>query len=286
MLKLRIETADAGRPEILRLDDPRVQVWHDKEGLLFAYGYTLGGVHWLNLPYLASYCFRSGDDEVQAFPEPSARRDIVQDMFYRAVLPVALQALGQEVLHASAVRLPHGVLALCAASEMGKSTLAYGLSRRGFPLWADDALAFDTSGRYVSALPLPFNIRLRPASASFFGVDGHARTTPFDPARTEQQQHEPAPLAAICVLARDNNATEPVCMEQFGAAHAFGALIDHAYCFNLDDRERKRRMMQQYLELSARVPIFALRFHEGLGHLPTIIGLIERTLQGSEAMVL
>src|ERR671935_59558 len=63
---------------------------------------------------------------------------------------------GREVLHASAVITARGVVAFCAVSTTGKSTIAYQFSRRGYGIWADDALAFDGADRGVTALWLPF----------------------------------------------------------------------------------------------------------------------------------
>jgi hypothetical protein len=57
------------------------------------------------------------------------------------VLPSVGVLLGNETLHAAAVRAPDGAVAIMAPSGAGKSTLALELMRRGWPLLADDALA-------------------------------------------------------------------------------------------------------------------------------------------------
>jgi len=85
----------------------------------------------MHLPGLATFRFDSQSCNVTAFVDSPDCPDSVLDAFRRAVLPMALQARGLEVLHASAVRTPRGVLALCAVAETGKSTLACGLSQRG-----------------------------------------------------------------------------------------------------------------------------------------------------------
>ena len=168
MLKLSIARTDLGTPVLPDLTDPSVQVWHENNGSVCAYGYTASEQHWMHFPGVASYCFSSHSDEVIAFAEPSARLDWLRDTFYRSVLPMALQVFGKEVLHASAVETTYGAIAFCAISESGKSTIAYGLSRRGHPLWADDAVVFEISDREVWSHPMPFEIRLRAASAQYF----------------------------------------------------------------------------------------------------------------------
>jgi len=282
MLQLTIASGAARRPAAPDLDDARVQIWHDKNGALFAYEYHLAGANWLYFPQVAYYRFQSAADGVIAFPEPAASTEIVWDMFYRVVLPVALQALGGEALHASAVVMQQGVVAFCADSETGKSTVAYGLRRRGYDLWADDAVAFEIVGQTIRAIPLPFLIRLRPASAAFFDVDTTVRQRLLHPDRVERRKTEPLPLVAVCVLRREPEI-DSVAIDRLSLAEGFGAVIHHAYCFDLDDLGRKRLMMQRYLSLTARVPVFHVRFKPGLSQLPAMLDGIEQVIdQGAQ----
>ena len=62
-------------------------------------------------------------------------------------------------------------------------------------------------------------------------------------------------------------------------ALAFPATFAHAYCFSLDDQERKRRMLQSYFALVSQVPVFELRFPSCLEQLPQVVRCIEETLQ-------
>lgn len=276
MLKLKMAGGASLAPALPDPTDPRVQIWRDPEGRVCAYGHTLGGQHWMHLPGLASFAFDGTKGEVRAIAHPPARRRLIRDAYYRSVLPMALQALNREVLHASAIRAPRGVVALCGVSGAGKSTIAFGLSRRGYRAWADDALAFETAGPSVRAVPLPFRIRLRPASASFFaqnGTGGRARGA-------EEGEHRPdrerVPLAALAVLRRESGVRHGVDVERLRPSRAFPAVLAHAYCFNLRDLERKRRMVLHYLALAARVPVFEIRFPVGLEWLPAILDRIEQ----------
>jgi hypothetical protein len=237
-------------------------VWHDNEGRVAAYGSTSGARHRMRMPGLATYSWRDGSDEVVALPA-EADRDQVVDAFLRCVLPMALHTRGLQVLHASAVRGPRGVVALCARSGTGKSTLAYGLSRRpGQVLWADDAVAFDAAAPEVQALPLPFSLHLRPVSAAYFGV----------PSAQGGAASEPAPLAAVVVMERAPGEVE---VRRLADAEAFTAVLQHAYCFDLEARPRRRETAERYLELTARVPVYELRFPAGLDQLPRIVDALE-----------
>jgi hypothetical protein len=273
MLKLIIGDPAAIPPPAL---SPRAEVWRDNNGTVCAYGQVLGEEYWMHLPSLASFRFSPRADEVTAVVPSGIREELVLDAYRRSVLPMALQVGGREVLHASAVRTSRGVLALCGVSEAGKSTIAFGLSRRGHQLWADDAVAFEISSGEAMVHSLPFGIRLRHEPAEWFGMDAAAPPTTTEPLET-------APLAAICVLRRRDDATLPVAVRRISSAGAFAAVLAHAYCFTLQDLERKRRMMNHYLGLVATVPIFDVCFETGLANVPAILDAIEQA-SGENAM--
>jgi hypothetical protein len=277
MLKLSIAPVDLATPVLPDLTDPSVQVWYENSGSVCAYGYIASGQHWMHFPGLGSYGFSSRSDEVIAFGQPSARLDWLRDTFYRSVSPMALQVFGKEVLHASAIATACGTIAFCAISECGKSTIAYGLSRRGHPLWADDAVVFEISDRGVWAHPMPFEIRLRPPSAQYFGFSrtGADNTTSSD--FVSQVNVKPRPLAAVCLLERGDRL-EPTRIHRILPIHAFPAALSHAYCFSLQDMERKRRMMHAYLALVREVPVFTIRFSTGLEALPELLESIEQEI--------
>ena len=275
---LTIVGPDAVPPTLPEASLGRVQVWRDAEGEISAYGYTVGERHWMHLPAVATFCFSAEADEVLAIAPPAARADVIRDAYRRAVLPLVLQAGGLEALHASAVAFPAGVVSFCGASRTGKSTLAFALSRRGYPLWSDDALAFEACGQGVTCIPLPFRPRLRPEAASFFAQDlvGIERFSDRD---EPDRDREPAPLAALCALTRAS-AGAVVEIERLSSGQALSALLGNAYCFSLDDPGRKRRMMERYLDLARLVPAFEVRFAPGLDRLAAMLDSIEQAING------
>ena len=261
------------------LTSAEVEVWRDNDGAPCAYGQTVDSQHWMHIPRVGSFAFESESGSVEVVAEEGASPELVQDAYLRMVLPMVLQVSGQEVLHGSAVATSAGVLALCAVSETGKSTLAYDLSERGHPLWADDAVVFDASSPSVRVLPTPFAVRLRPASAEFFKQqykdDTHTLCWEFPTRR------EPAPLAGLCVLERlPDSAPRPVEVVRLAPTEAFAAALPHAYCFSLRDPARKGRMMRQYLDLARRAPVFKVSFQAGLDKLGTILDAVEQAVLG------
>jgi hypothetical protein len=248
-----------------------VEVWYEPDGrTVAALGHADGAEGWwFHMPGLASFRFRATGDVV-ALDRRGAAEARIRDAYRRSVLPLVLQARGLEVLHASAVQTHRGVLALCATKETGKSTIAYALSRRGYALWADDAVAMQVEDRAVRAHPLPFSIRLRPASAAHFGADSSAAPI---------VEPSVAPLAALFVLARDESVAEGAIVRRLTGGAALTAILTHAYCFSLADQDRKGRMVEQYLTVTARVPVFEARFGAGLERLPAILDAIERAAE-------
>ncbi len=255
-------------------------MWRDQDGEIIGQCYVVDGEHWIHMPRIASFSFASGADTARAISHPPARPEIVLDVYWRAALPLFQQSLGLEALHASAILTSRGVAAFCASAETGKSTLAYALSRRGYPLWADDAVAYEMAGGCPRAIPLPFRIHLRPPSASLLGHDDAAppRSPGWDWAG--EVETEPAPLHLLFVLERSAGAGDGREVEtvRLSASQALVALLPHAYCFSLQDGARKRRMLQHYLELLTRVPVYAARFQPGFERLPVIMDRIEELI--------
>ncbi len=280
MLELTIARGDSVTPGLPDADDPEVEVWRQDDGGVYAYGFTLDGQHWMHLPRIGSFRFGSNAEGVMAVADPSARVELVLDAYYRCVLPMALHARGMEVLHASAVLMDHRVVALCAVSGTGKSTIAYGLSQRGYQVWADDALALEISGPCIRSAPLPFEVRLREASTSLFHEDlnGSQVRSSLDGGKRVEMQ--PMPLAALCVLNRAPGGGDSLAVEtaRFSPAEAFPAVLSHAWYFSLKDVERKRRMVQHYLAVAARLPVLEVRFQAEPDKLVAILDRIEEAV--------
>jgi hypothetical protein len=252
-----------------------------------AYGYTVNGQHWIRLPGLASFRFgRAG--QVTALSEPHAPVDVIEDAFRRVVLPMALQARGQELLHASAVLTPSGVVALCAHSETGKSTMAYGLSRRGYPLWADDAVAFERAESGPRTIALPFEIQLHPDASAFYRQDPLAWSRRVRRSKLMDEKTDRAPLAGLIILDRVPDESEKPVTDsvRLSPTDAFLALLTHAYCFDPQDVARKRRMMVHYLDLIKERPVFEFRFQSGLEKLPVVLERIERVIDQCQSTLL
>jgi hypothetical protein len=231
---------------------------------------------------VGSFEFDALAERVTAHPQASVPLAVIEETYARSVLPVVLQSRGTEVLHASAVRAG-GVVAFCGASGIGKSTLAFALSRRGHQLWADDAVAIGLRRPSAIAFSLPFEIRLRPRAVAFFRTARQAAAAVSIPVPRELADQRAAPLAAVLVLSRHDEGADDrsVHIERLQPTAALPALLAHAYCFSLEDPDLKRRMVERYMALAARVPVYALRFRPGFDLLSRVLDQVERVAMAS-----
>jgi len=265
-------------PRIPSATDPEVTVWRDRNGV-GALSHIVNQECWLHVFDVASFKLNHVENAVVAVPWEHATEDTIVEEFQNTVWPTVLQLQGWEVLHGSAVDTSRGVVAFCARSEGGKSTLAHALSRRGYAHWADDAVVLEIAPQLVRVHPLTFSVRLRSASALYFGYTEQQLMA--GRIRYEVRQKEgTAPLRAICLLEQTHNlpAEISVKIEPLAAAGALLGTLEHALYFSLQDRMRKRRMMEQYLNLMAQIAVFRVRFRPGLERLPTIVDQLEKRI--------
>jgi hypothetical protein len=264
--RLRLRAGEGLPPQ----DALRELVMTDPNGVAVAYGWTTGPDHWLQVPEIGTFHFTPGSDEVTAVPVAAASVDSVEHAYRSIALPLALQVSGFEALHASAVRTEEGVVAFCALSGTGKSTVAYGLSARGHTLWGDDAVVFEASesGRVLTH-PIPFAPGLRGDAHSLF-EDGNCMAE-----RARVASDEPHRLRAVFVMERSDDMVDAVEIVRQSAADALAGLIPHAHGFNLADYERKRRTLESYLVLATQVPVLEMRFRPGLDRLEAVLDGVE-----------
>ena len=150
--------------------------------------------------------------------------------------------------HASGVVSPgRGVVAFCGLSHTGKSTLAYGLSLRGYPIWADDILAFDASdGDAVCSMRVPFRVNLRSDSAAHFAAAGDAASSAEEEDGCVEARTAGIDLHAVRVDAVPPSAGS---IRRLEPDAAFMALLEHAFFFQPQTTEERRRMLRDYLEV-------------------------------------
>lgn len=207
---------------------------------------------------------------------PGARPDAAAmrtDVLGRCLALVQHQR-GALALHASALQLGRGAIALVAPSGTGKSSLAFALVRQGARLLTDDTLPVELQPAAVLARPGVQSIRLREDSAGVVG--GPDRFTPAVWGKREYRElpaeslaAEPVPLRAIYVLVpADPAQPEPVRAEALPGIVAIPALLGQHKLGALLGGSEARVTLARVGELVRRVPVRRLLVARDLARLP------------------
>ena len=261
MLTLDFSTGRAPSAEGRRL----TRTWLDDAGRSCGRGYTDGLDCWIDWDGLGLFHFRSDGPTVSVWPASGLDRSIVCDTFSRVLQPVVLQAMGRQALHASAAAGASGVLAFCGRAGSGKSTIARALSQAGLPQLADDAVVLRVDPSRITVDPMPFTSRLREPSREYFaGAPRHALGS-----LTSSQA-----LRAVFVLQQNDQLTDSARAGALGGAHAFEALLTHAHCFDDGDAAQTRRLVEDYLVVAERVPVFALEYRPRFAEISKLLDLV------------
>ena len=268
-LRLSVAPATSERPtEPLPPAHPLVETWRDAAGEACAYAYESAGQFWMDWPGIARFSFDLQGHQVTAWPEAGVHLADIQRVHRRVVVPAAHQRLGHEVLHASAVRTPHGVVGFCGDAGAGKSTFAFALAARGFDHWADDTLVIDPAAAPPLAVPIPFDAALRPASADFLlGVSG------VHQGEVTRAPGEPVALAALVLLDRHGASGTAPRAERLTPVVALERLLPHACAFSTRTIELRRSLTEHYLAIADAVPALTLSYTSGFDSLDRALDL-------------
>ena len=273
---LHLEVADARHSDLLPSPTaPPDYVWRGVDESVFAYGYQEGSRWWMRWPAVGAFLIRHDSPRVTVAADPGVRRAVIEDAFERGVRPVALMLREFEVLHASAVRAGRGVVALCARSGTGKSTLAAALAAAGLEAWADDFVAMHVTDEGGWCPYVPSRQRLDEASAAAVASLAAPRPHPD----VDRLPRTGARLDAVLILRREPLSDCLSIGAPMSAARAFTALLPHAHEGALAGDARMRRSLERYLAVAAAVPIVEVRIPTGLARLPEVAAALAAYLR-------
>jgi hypothetical protein len=167
-------------------------------------------------PSCGRFWIRAGADRIDCAPARGAAHGADWEAFLaNQVLPFAALLNGMEVLHASAVAIDGGAVAIVAPTCGGKSSIAARLLLRGAALVTDDVLALEPAGAAVLAHPGPTGFKLRPAEAERLTAAERRRLGPARPVEADVRFDAPpvpapVPLRAVYVVERGAPLAEPL----------------------------------------------------------------------------
>jgi hypothetical protein len=269
--------AEAGVLPLLDIGPPRApvallgepsQMWYDGLGRLVARGGRHDGSWWMEWPGLGTFTFAE-DGPVIVHPVAPGLDDRLRDSFSRGVLPVALLGRGFEALHASAVEGPDGVVALCATSGTGKSTLALALAGEGLAHWADDTVVYHLPDHHAVSVRLPCVPRIDDVPRARAGDAGVAAAA-----------GDRRPLVRVYHLVRDGqlDPREPV-FSRVPHAKRFERVLAHAHPFEMGSEARRRAFISTLLEVARGIDQWECRFAPSLEALPALARAFGRHIE-------
>lgn len=235
---------------------------------------------WIWQPEVGAVRFSLYEPTLAASLWPGGDADWFREVLHRSWLPAIYPLWGRQVLHASAVvcQRAGAAVAFTGSTHAGKSTMAYGMGARpGWRTLCDDTLAFSICrerhqvGSEVLLHPLPQEIRLRPASAEYFGVADRPATTLDWPMGTQS-------LRAVYVLDGGDTFELPPSFERIRATEGLPALLQQAYALSFGIPKYNQQLMKDYLALASSVPVFRLRYRRSFDVMDVLFAAVERHL--------
>lgn len=190
------------------------------------------------------------------------------------VLPLFMNLLGRDALHATAISTAAGVVAFVGTSGTGKSTLAGSFVRHGDPLFCDDCLVLEQREGFVG-IPGYWGLRLWPDSREALRVEGDPqaprdfKARSFASQSTKLLSREPMPLCRIYQVMRDRGVREPR-IEKLSMREAVAQLIQAAYRLDVNDKEMLGRQLRLLSRLAEHCSVKKLMMPNAFSALPEV----------------
>jgi len=259
-----------------KLEDKNIETWSDINGKICAYGERIGKEFIFYIPKIGYYSFYQKSDVVTYFDSFHCNKTVVKDVFFRTIIPMYLNVNGMQTLHASGILTKNGVIALSGQSGVGKSTLAYELYKKGYRLWADDAVTIRIHKSRITSFQLPFTLRIKDKHRRIMNLnftDG-SNYHSFNKLKKYKVNEQ---INCIIELVRINTTnSKKFSIVKLNPGNALKSLIKHSYCFTLKDSDIKKKMIDSYLKVTKATAIYRLNFMDGKSLIPDIVNKIEQ----------
>jgi hypothetical protein len=218
---------------------------------------------------------RAGTEVFGQWPANSTLEDTAT-YFLGLVLGFLLHLRGQVCLHASAVAVEGGAIALLGPAGAGKSTTAAAFARQGFPVLSDDIVTLcETGGSFLVQPGYPRLCLPPEATASFYGS---ADALPLFAANWDKRyldlqqnghrfQDRALPLAAVYRLSERGAMGADQRVEAMSPREALLDLVGNSYANYLLDDAQRAAEFAVLGRVAARVPMMRVNAPENPEHI-------------------
>ena len=256
----RLEWMDS-RAVVPKATDP-FHRWVDAAGKPFVWFYHREGGYQIRVRGIADFLVSSHAEEIRCYPRQKIPAEIIRQLFLEVVLPAALSRRGRLSLHASAVATPGGVIGFLGGGGQGKSTLAVGLSRRGFALVCDDSMVLKQERDRMVVVPELAGVRLWPDSvAALLEEASHELPVTNTEKRRfsrEERAAEAMPLVRLYML--ESSPDRDIKIEKLSPDDALVELIKCSHMLDITDKELIRMKFNELTVISNQIPSFRIEF--------------------------
>jgi hypothetical protein len=209
--------------------------------------------------------------------EPGTSPQTLRHLLLDQVLPLVLNLLRCDVLHASAVATPAGICAFIGPAGAGKSTLAASFAAAGYTIFCDDCLVLWRIGE-IACLPGYPGVRLWSDSSAALGYWGIEPSEVADyTAKRRIVGHagrftgSPRPLIAIYRISRPidpDQVLTTVRIEPLTGRAAFMELVSSAFVLDVSEPATLLRHFRCIEQLVSQIPVAHLMLLDDFALLP------------------
>lgn len=232
------------------------------------------------------YIFNSDGSEIWGVYSSEALFQDAISLLLGYVLGTVIRLRGNLAFHASAIAINKRVILLTGDSGAGKSTTAAALSKRGFPVLADDIAVLKLEqGQYWVQPGYP-RLRLCPQSVKAFDTSpqeltkvssfGYKRYLNLAVDNTEKWlfQPVPLPLAGIYIMGKREQQLARSSVKSLASSQAMTKLVKSVYGSYFLNKDIRTNEFQQLAQFVRTVPIRQLSRPNNLSNLDQLCCLI------------
>lgn len=253
----------------------------------YEYGRLGDGSIYLSWPGTFEFLVSGDGRRITARPGPNVSWEAFYAYLFGQTLSFALLKQGIEPLHCTAVGLEGGAVGFLGDCGYGKSSLAAGFLKAGYPLLTDDLLVLKEDGRGFLAYPSFPRIKLFPEIAqAVLGVGtGGVPYNPYTskliiPLGPEQSCRTVIPLKAFFRLRPETarSTRKKVSIRTLSQRQIVLAVMANTFNARLQEPDRLTRLFALAGRIAAGVPVKSLSYPRDLTRLPEVVEAVRTNL--------